>query len=127
VFRIGKFAYATRQGWKYRVWRVASVAAVLVSLAFFSLWNGNPAGLPEGLTTALYFPICIFWFVWWAAAIRCPACSIRIGWYQMNRGSASDASARIMMSGACPACGFEPSGVGVEGNAASSVPRSSDP
>jgi predicted RNA-binding Zn-ribbon protein involved in translation (DUF1610 family) len=63
--------------------------------------------LPEGLTIALYFTICIFWFVWWAAAIRCPTCGIRIGWYQMNRGSAGDVATRMAMTGSCPACGFK--------------------
>jgi hypothetical protein len=109
VFQFGKFASATGQRWKYRIWLVATLAAVIISGAFFSLWNGNPAGLPEGLTTGLYFLVCIFWFVWWAAAIRCPSCGIRIGWYQMNRGSAGDAAARIAMTAVCPACGFEPS------------------
>jgi CubicO group peptidase (beta-lactamase class C family) len=42
---------------------VATAAAIAVSLAFFSLWNGNPAGLPEGLTIALYFLVCVFWIV----------------------------------------------------------------
>lgn len=109
MFRFGAFATATGQRWKYQVWLVATVAAVLVSVAYFSLWNGNPMGLPEGVTIGLYFPICVFWFVWWAAAIRCPSCGVRIGWYQMNRGSAGDAAARIAATGLCPACGFEPS------------------
>jgi hypothetical protein len=73
VFKLASFANATGQGWKYRVLIAALLAAVGISVAFFSLWNGNPAGLPQGLTIALYIPICIFWFVWWAAAIRCPS------------------------------------------------------
>ena len=109
MFRLGRFASATGQRWKYRIWLAATAAAVIVSVAFFSLWNGNPAGLPEGLTIGLYFPICIFWFAWWAAAIRCPSCGIRIGWFQMNRGPAGDAVARIVSTGVCPACGFAPS------------------
>jgi hypothetical protein len=72
VFQFGRFTSATGQRWKYRIWLVATLAALIISGAFFSLWNGNPAGLPEGLTTGLYFLVCIFWFVWWAAAIRCP-------------------------------------------------------
>ncbi len=49
------FAKLTRQLWKYRVWQVAFVLAGLVSIAFFSLWRGNPAHLPKGVTTALTF------------------------------------------------------------------------
>ena len=109
MFQIGRFADSTGQGWKHKVWLAATGAAIAVSVAFFSLWLGNPARLSEGPTTAVYFPICIFWFVWSAAAIRCPACGIRIGWYHMNHGSSSDASARIAMSAICPACGFTPS------------------
>lgn len=109
MFRIGRFASATGQRWKYRVWLAATAAAIAVSVAFFSLWRGNPAGLPVGLTTAVYFPVCIFWFAWWAAAIRCPACGVRIGWYHMNHGSASDATERITMADKCPACRFVPS------------------
>jgi len=109
VFRLAGFAAATGQRWKYLIWLIATGVAVIVSAAFFSLWNGNPAHLPQGLTIAIYFPVCIFWFVWWATAIRCPSCGVRIGWYQMNHGSAGDAGARIAMTGACPACGFAPS------------------
>jgi hypothetical protein len=103
-----KFARATGQLWKYRVWQVATVAAVMISVAFFSLWRGNPAQLPENLTMALYFPICIFWFAWWAAAIRCPACGVRPAWYQMRRGHAQDVVDRISASNVCPACGHDP-------------------
>jgi len=63
VLRFGRFAKTTGQTWKYRLWQVATAAAIAVSLAFFSLWNGNPAGLPEGLTIALYFLVCVFWIV----------------------------------------------------------------
>ena len=108
MFGIGKFANATGQRWKYQVWLGTTLGASLVSLAFFSLWQGNPAGLPVGLTTAVYFPTCIFWFVWWAAAIRCPACNVRLGWYHMNHGSSNDAVERIADAQACPACGFVP-------------------
>jgi hypothetical protein len=111
VFKFARFANATGQRWKYRVWLAATVAAIAISGAFLSLWNGNPARLSEGFTIALYFTVCIFWFVWWAAAIRCPSCRVRIGWYQMNRGSARDAAARFAMTGVCPACGFDPSRV----------------
>ncbi len=107
-----RFAKATGQLWKYRVWQAASVAAVGISVAFFSLWRGNPAQLPEGLTIALYFPICVFWFGWWAAAIRCPACRKRPAWYQMRHGHAQDATARILAARVCPACGFDPSAPG---------------
>ena len=109
MFRIGRFANATGQRWKYRGWQAATAAAIAVSVAFFSLWRGNPADLPVGLTTAVYFPVCLFSFVWWAAAIRCRACGIRIGWYHMNHGLASDATERITMADTCPACGFVPS------------------
>jgi hypothetical protein len=108
VFRIGKFAGQTGQRWKYRVWVAATAAAMVVSIAFFSIPRGNPAHLPEDLTTAIYFPVLIFWFIWLAAAIRCPACGICIGWYHMNHGSARDASERITMADKCPACGFAP-------------------
>jgi hypothetical protein len=109
VFRMGGFASATGQRWKYQVWLATTATAIVVSVAFFSLWRGNPADLPVGLTTAVYFPVCIFWFVWWAAAIRCPSCGLRIGWYHMNHGAASDATERITMADKCPACGFVPS------------------
>jgi len=79
-----------------------------MTIAEWSLWHGNPANLPEGLTIGLYFPVWIFWFVWWGAAIRCPSCGIRIGWYHMNHGSSRDAVVRISMTQACPACGFSP-------------------
>jgi hypothetical protein len=107
VFQLARFADATGQRWKYRVLIAAMIAALCISVAFFSLWNGNPAGLRDDITIALYIPICIFWLVWWAAAIRCPSCGIRIGWYQMNRGSASDVATRMAMTGSCPACGFK--------------------
>ena len=109
MFGIGRFANATGQRWKYRVGLAATAAAITISVAFFSLWRSNPADLPVGLTTAIYFPVCTFWFVWLAAAIRCPACGTRIGWYHMNHGSASDATERITMANTCPACGFVPS------------------
>ena len=110
MFGIGRFANATDQRWKYRVWLGATLVAILVSVAFFSLWQGNPVGLPVGPTIAVYFPVCVFWFAWWAAAIRCPACGIRIGWYHMSHGSASDAVDRIAAVEVCPACGFVPPG-----------------
>jgi hypothetical protein len=110
VLRFGRFAKTTGQTWKYRLWQVATVAAIAVSLAFFSLWNGNPAGLPEGMTIALYFLICVFWIIWWAAAIRCPSCGSRIGWYQMRHGSANEAPTRFLGVSVCPACGFDPPG-----------------
>ncbi len=109
MFGIGRFASATAQRWKYHVCLAATAAAIPISVAFVSLWRGNPADLPVGLTTAIYFPVCIFWFVWWAAAIRCPACGVRIGWYHMNHGSAGDATERITAADMCPACGFVPS------------------
>ena len=108
MFGIGKFANATGQRWKYLVWLGTTLAAVLMSVAFFSLWRGNPLGLPMGPTTAVYFPVCLFWFAWWAVAIRCPACGIAIGWYHMSHGSATDAVDRIVTAEACPACGFVP-------------------
>ena len=108
------FAKLTGQLWKYRLWQAASVAAVLISLAFFSLWNGNPAQLPEGVTIALYLPICIVWFAWWAAAIRCPACGQCPVWYQMRHGHARDATTRILTSAVCPACRFDPALVRAE-------------
>lgn len=55
MFRIGRFASATGQRWKYQVWLATTAAAIAVSAAFFSLWRGNPADLPVGLTTAVYF------------------------------------------------------------------------
>jgi hypothetical protein len=108
VTLIGRFAIATGQRWKYRVWLAATAAAFAVSVAFFSLWRANPAGLSVGLTTAIYFPVVLFWFVWWAAAIRCPDCGLRIGWYHMTHGPARDATERISMADHCPACGFAP-------------------
>ena len=52
MFRLAKFANATGQRWKYRVWVAATAAAIIISVAFSSLWSGNPARLPEGLTIA---------------------------------------------------------------------------
>jgi ABC-type nickel/cobalt efflux system permease component RcnA len=54
VFRIGRFASATGQRWKYRVWLATTVAALAVSVAFFSLWRSEPlrrqqARLPQQL------------------------------------------------------------------------------
>lgn len=102
------FAKLTGQLWKYRVWQTASVAAVLVSVAFFSLWRGNPAELPEGLTIVLSFPICIFWFPWWAAAIRCPTCGQRPVWYQMCTATQETLPRGSWRQGCAPACRFDP-------------------
>ena len=99
-----QFAKHTGQLWKYRVCHAASVAAFAISVAFFSLWNGNLARLPAGLTTALYLAVVIFWFAWWAVAIRCPACGGLPAWHQMRHGNASDAAARIVSISVCPAC-----------------------
>lgn len=103
-----QFSKHTGQIWKHRVCQVAFVGAVVASVAFLSLWNGNPARLPEGLTILLYFPVTIFWFAWWAFAIRCPTCGEAPVWHQMRHGDASDAVARIMAITVCPACGFDP-------------------
>lgn len=109
---LGRFAALTGQRWKYGVSQAATVAAGIGTIAFLSLWSGNPAHLPAGLTMAIYFVIGIFAFVWWSAAVRCPSCGVRIGWYHMNRGSASDAWARIDATAMCPACGFDPAVTG---------------
>jgi hypothetical protein len=105
---VKRFADGTGQLWKYRVWQVASLAAAIITVAFMSLWRGNPARLPEGLTIALYFPICIFWFAWWVSAIRCPGCGASPVWYQMRHGRADDAVDRIMGYHVCPACRYDP-------------------
>lgn len=110
------FAAATGQRWKYRVRCVALAAAVVASAAFFSLWIGNPLGLPGGVTTGIYFAIAIFAFAWDAAAIRCPSCGVRVVWHHMTHGSALAAEFRISMTRECPSCGFNPSdGEGVRG------------
>jgi len=64
--------------------------------------QGNPADLPEALTTAVYVGVCGFWFLWSAAAIRCPACGARIGWYQMSHGSPSNAVSRFIICRSLP-------------------------
>jgi hypothetical protein len=112
MFLISRFARATGQRWKYVILLGTTVVALVLTLAHWSLWNGNPAHLPGVLTGSLYFAVGIFWFVWWAAAIRCPSCGIRVGWYHMNHGSSQDAIARILMTETCPACGFTPVAVG---------------
>jgi hypothetical protein len=103
------FAAATGQLWKYRVCQALGAAAVLVSVAFFSLWRGNPWNLPFGLTVGLYFPICTVAFVWWAAALTCPKCSRRPVWYQMNHGGHRSFGARVAATDSCPVCGYDPS------------------
>jgi hypothetical protein len=103
-----QFAKETGQQWKVRIWLVLTAAALLASAAFFSLWQGNPAGLPEGITIAVYFPICVLWFVWWAAAIRCPVCRQRPVWHQMTHARVSDFEQSILTIAAWPSCGFNP-------------------
>jgi hypothetical protein len=105
---VHQFAKHTGQLWKFRVWQILTVGAVLSSVAFFSLWQGNPAHLPEGITTAVYFPVCVIWFIWWAAAIRCPACGAPPVWYRMNHGNAGSFQLRVAGSSLCPNCGFDP-------------------
>jgi hypothetical protein len=74
MFFLGAFCAATGQRWKYFLLHVTGVAAGAGTVAFVSLWSGNPAGLPLGPTGIAYFLVCAFWAAWWAAAIRCPAC-----------------------------------------------------
>jgi len=105
-----KFAEATGQFWKYRIWQVLTAAAFLITIAFFSIFRGNPAHLPEGPMLAAYFPICITWFVWYASAIRCPSCKNSPAWYQMTHGRAGDTHQRVEVTISCPACGFNPLG-----------------
>lgn len=103
-----QFAKATGQFWKYSVWVELTVAEVLVTLAFFSLWRGNPLHLPEGLTTGAFFIIALVWFIWLAVAIRCPKCGKSPAWYQMTHGKARTYGDRILATTACPSCGFNP-------------------
>lgn len=68
-------------------WQIGFVATVIITVAFFSIWQGNPLHLPMGLARLIYFPTAIFWATWSAAAIVCPACGVRIGWYQARHGT----------------------------------------
>ncbi len=89
------FALLTGQMWEYRVWQFLTVAAVVSTFAFLFLWQGNPLDLPEGLTTAIYLPICLLWFTWWAAAIRCPECRTSAAWHQITHGQAGGVYGRL--------------------------------
>jgi hypothetical protein len=103
------FAIATGQLWKYRVEQLLTVATGLETIAFFSIFQGNPAHLPEGLVEAAYFPICILWFIWSASAVRCPSCGKSPTWYQMTHGQAGNTQQRVDATTTCPSCGFNPS------------------
>jgi len=113
---MNSFARATGQLWKVHVRQILTVAAVAMTLGFFSLWLGNPLHLPLGLTVASYFTICGVWFFWYAAAIRCPKCGRSPAWHQMTHGSAGDWQARLATTSACPVCGFDPSKVNTTGS-----------
>jgi len=111
------FAQLTGQTWKYRVWQVLTVAAGLVMIALFSLWQGNPLHLPEGLTTGVFFLVCIPWFIWYAAAIKCPKCGRSPTWYHMTHGRASSVERRLDSTVTCPMCGFNPLNIADQENA----------
>ena len=102
------FATKTSQLWKYKVWLTLSALAIIITIAFYSLWNGNPIHLPEVPTVLAYFAICITWFCWWAFAIRCPECGKCYAWHYMNSGNFSNMLIRQESSTKCPSCGFEP-------------------
>jgi len=42
------------------VWRAATLAAVLISVAFFTLFNGNPLGLPQAWRSGCTFRAVLF-------------------------------------------------------------------
>lgn len=103
-----RFAALTGQRWKFNVWLVLGLAFVAATVAFFSIWRGNPAGLPVAITSVTYLLLGIVCLAWWAAAIRCPKCGKRPVWFQMTNGNALDFPHRLTLTGACPACGFDP-------------------
>ena len=101
------FAKATGQYWKYKVWQILTICSILITFLFISIWQGNPLNLPTGLVVLIYFSTCIVWFIWWAAAIRCPNCKKSPAWYQMRHGSLSSNQALGMNVTVCPNCGFK--------------------
>src|SRR5690606_3295503 len=111
--QLSGFASATGQRWKLAVLVVLTCVVLALTVAFLSLWNGNPADLPEVMTTFVYLSAGVFWFAWWAAAIRCPSCGIRIGWYSMGRGAHGERVAGGGAAGVCPHCGFDPAARGI--------------
>lgn len=101
------FAKATGQYWKYKVWLLLTICSIIITFLFLSIWQENPLKLPIGWVVFLYFSICITWFVWWTAAIRCPNCKKRPVWYQMKHSSFSSSQGLGMNITVCPICGFK--------------------
>jgi hypothetical protein len=66
--------------------RVLLYAAVIVSVAFLSLWMGNPARLSIRPVSIFYVTILIAWFTWKAVAICCPECNASLAWFAMTHG-----------------------------------------
>ena len=103
------FAEGTGQSWKYVVLKMLTIAAIIVSIAFFSIFRGNPAHLPEGVTVLIYFSICTLWIVWGMAAIKCPSCGVRPMWYRATHQVPVDPTKQRGIGG-CPSCGLSPVG-----------------
>jgi len=104
-----KFAEATGQLWKYKVWQILTAASMIITFARFGLGQNSFAHMPEGMMIALYFLICTAWFIWWATAIRCPQCKKSPSWYQMTHAKLSSFQAAEKATTTCPICGFAPS------------------
>ena len=102
------FAGLTGQLWKYRVLQVLFIVALIITVAFLTLWNGNPANLPEVTVTAVYIAVSVVWGIWLMAAIQCPACRVRVVWHHFNHGRHQEAVTRAFATVMCPCCSYDP-------------------
>jgi hypothetical protein len=105
------FSRATGQLWKLRVWMGLTALMTIITVAFFSLWMGNPFNLPELVVSAFFFVTSFICFGWWAAAITCPRCGHRPVWHHMRHGSFDTFKERFLGVSTCPTCGFDPRGI----------------
>jgi hypothetical protein len=106
---VDQFAQATGQAWKHRIRNGLFVAAIAAMLALFSVFRwGNPLGLSDDWTMAVFFLVLPVFCVWNAVAIRCPRCGKAPAWYHMTHGSFRGAGTRAEVVRSCPACGFDP-------------------
>jgi hypothetical protein len=105
---MNEFAKRTGQAWKYAVWKILSAAAIIVTYLFISLYQGNSLHLPDYVVIPVYFGITITWFIWWAAAIRCPGCHKSPSWFFMSKSSVGGFQQLLGQMTKCPYCGFEP-------------------
>jgi hypothetical protein len=100
------FPKVTGQLWKYRVWQALYYLTGLGCVAVFSVWIGNPADLPRGLTLEIAILIGSFWLYWWIKAIRCPRCKGSPVLYHIQHLELGDTE--IAAAEECPICGFDP-------------------